>query len=283
MTPMMINAMTIAMAKNPATAARIGMTTPAMETFQRSLVDIDSQPVWIRHRKRACSPSAVPTPQASGRPAEWSREQIVDAALEVADREGMAAVTTRRVAAQLGTGSASLYRHVATRADLIDLMVDSALGQYEPPAVTGAWRADVVAEHMNRLRYLRSRPWLIDAVLERPPIGAAAIRLLEHTLELLRHHPASGQANLEAVGVLSGMIQTYLRNERPGGGVLDAEFVEARTEMFSRAARDGSHPRLAAVLADMAANSAEPSDGQLARVLGLMLDGLLPSSRPGAR
>jgi AcrR family transcriptional regulator len=197
----------------------------------------------------------------------------------VADREGLAAVTTRRVATELGTGSASLYRHVATRADMLDLMVDAALAQYDPPALTSAWRADVVAEHMHRLRYLRSRPWLIDAVLERPPIGPAALRLLEHTLDQFRQHPASGQAKLETVGVLSGMIQTYLRNERPGGGVLDVEFVEARTEMFTRAASDGTHPRLAAILAEIAATTAEPADDQLARVLGLVLDGLLPRSR----
>lgn len=187
-------------------------------------------------------------------------------------------MTTRRVAAELGTGSASLYRHVATRADMIDLMVDQALGQYEPPVVTEEWRADVVAEHMHRLRYLRTRPWLADAILERPPIGPAAMRLLEHTLEQFRQHPASGQAKLEAVGVLSGMIQTYLRNERPGGGVLDVDFVYARTELFVRAANDSTHPQLAAVVAEMADIRPEPADDQLARVVGLVLDGLLPRS-----
>lgn len=228
-------------------------------------------PIWLR----PASP-----PRAAGRPSEWSREQIVQAALAVADREGVVSLTTRRVAAQLGTGSASLYRHVAHRADLLDLMVDAALEQYEPPAATGRWREDLVAEHMHRVRYLRARPWLIDAVLERPPIGPAALRLLEHTLEKLHDHPATGQAKLEAVGVLSGMIQTYLRNERPGGGVLDAEFVQARTEIFARAAADGAHPRLATVLAQPLAATTESADDQLARVLGLMLDGLLSPPRP---
>jgi len=204
----------------------------------------------------------------------------VRAALEVADRDGLVALTTRRVAAQLGTGSASLYRHVANRADLLDRMVDSALGRYQPPESAGRWREDLVAEHLHRVRYLRAHPWLIDAILERPPIGPAALRLLEHTLEQLREHPATGQAKLEAVGVLSGMIQTYLRNERPGGGVLDAEFIQARAEVFTRAAADGAHPRLADVLAQVAPTNAESADDQLARVLGLMLDGLFPPPRP---
>jgi AcrR family transcriptional regulator len=228
-----------------------------------------AKPIWLRPE---------PAHRAAGRPAEWNRDQIVHAALAVADREGLPAVTTRRVAAELGTGSSSLYRHVPHRADLLDLMVDTALGQYEPPATTGSWRADIVAEHLHRLTYLRARPWLADALLERPPTGPAAIRLLEHTLEQVRHHPAAGRAKLEAVGVLSGMIQTYLRNERPGAGVLDPEFVLARAEMFTRAARDGTHPRLAEVLADVAATGTGTADEQLGRVLGLVLDGLLSTS-----
>ncbi|MDN5913605.1 MAG: TetR/AcrR family transcriptional regulator [Pseudonocardia sp.] len=222
--------------------------------------------IWLR---------PAPARGGVGRPAEWSRAQIVDVALAVADCEGLAAVTTRRVARELGTGPASLYRHVATRADMIDLMVDAALGEYETPAVTGDWRADVVAEHLHRVRYLRSRPWIIDAAQERPHIGPAAILLLEHTLDQLRDHPCSGRAKLEAVGTLSGMIQTYLRNERPGKGVLDTEFVRARTELFIRAARDGTHPRLADVMAEAAPTSDESDDDQLARVFGLVLDGLL--------
>lgn len=226
-------------------------------------------PIWLRPE---------PGHRGAGRPAEWSRDRIVRAALAVADREGLAAVTTRRVASELGTGSASLYRHVPTRGDLLDLMADAALGEYEPPAVTGDWRADVVAEHLHRIDYFRGRPWLADALLERPPAGPAAIRLLEHTLEQLREHPAPGRAKLEAVGVLTGMIATFLTSERQDGGVLDPEFTRGRFEMFARAAADGTHPRLAEVLADVANTGMGAADDQLARALGLVLDGLLPST-----
>jgi AcrR family transcriptional regulator len=224
-------------------------------------------PIWLRLDR---------PPRTTGRPAEWDRDQIVHAGIAVAERDGLAAVTMRRVAAQLGTGSASLYRHVANRADLLDLMVDTAFSPYRPPRVTGRWREDLVAEVLHRVRYMRARPWLADAVLERPPIGPAALRLLEHTLEQLRDHPAPGTAKLEAIGVLSGLVHTYLHNERPGGGVLDPEFAKGRAEIFVRAAADGAHPRLAAVLAEASAAKPESNDEQFARVVGLMLDGLLP-------
>ena len=226
-----------------------------------------SEPIWLR----------PPTVPGVGRPAEWSREQITAAAIAVAERDGLVAVTMRRVAAELGTGSASLYRHLAHRGDLLDLMIDQALSEYYWPPVTADWRADIVAEHLRRLRYLRSRSWLADAVLIRPPRGPAAIRILERTLARLAGHPAGGTAKLEAVGVLSGLIQSHLRNERPVGGVLDPGFAAAQAALFARAAADGDHPQLAAVLADRRSATAESLDSRLGRILGLVVDGLLPT------
>jgi AcrR family transcriptional regulator len=66
-----------------------------------------------------------PERSAVGRPAQWSRVEIIPVALRVADAEGLDAVSMRRVAAELGTGAASLYRYVETREDLLDLMTDA--------------------------------------------------------------------------------------------------------------------------------------------------------------
>ena len=68
------------------------------------------------------------TPQAPTRFAalRLSREEIVAAAIATADQDGVDAVTMRRVAAVLGSGTMSLYRHVASREQLLDLMIDSA-------------------------------------------------------------------------------------------------------------------------------------------------------------
>ena len=60
--------------------------------------------IWLR-----------PERSAAGRPAQWSRAEITQVALRIADAEGLDAVSMRRVAAELGTGAASLYRYVETR------------------------------------------------------------------------------------------------------------------------------------------------------------------------
>ncbi|MGB6616711.1 MAG: helix-turn-helix domain-containing protein, partial [Trebonia sp.] len=59
-----------------------------------------------------------PQRSAVGRPAQWSRAGNTKVALRVADADGLEAVSMRRVAAELGTGAASLYRYVETREDL---------------------------------------------------------------------------------------------------------------------------------------------------------------------
>ncbi|MGI9002163.1 MAG: TetR/AcrR family transcriptional regulator [Pseudonocardia sp.] len=222
--------------------------------------------IWLR---------PVPT-SGIGRPAEWSREQITASAIAVADADGLAAVTMRRVATELGTGAASLYRHLATRGDLLDLMIDHAFGEYEPAPDTGDWRADLVADHLQRLRYLRSRPWLLDAVLDRPPLGPNVVRLVERTLARLATHPASGSAKMETIGVLTGMVQTYAQNERPGTGVLDEDFIAAQAAILMCAVDDGTHPHLAAALSGPGSGTGESADDRLARILRLVLDGLLP-------
>src|ERR1700731_4436843 len=86
-----------------------------------------------------------PEHAATGRPPQRSPAQIPAAAVTIADREGLDAVSMRRVAAELGTGAASLYRYVDTREDLLDLMTDAAGAEYQPAAPSGDWLADLLA------------------------------------------------------------------------------------------------------------------------------------------
>ncbi|MFG2715395.1 TetR family transcriptional regulator [Streptomyces goshikiensis] len=69
----------------------------------------------------------------------------VAATLAVADAEGLAAVSMRRVAGDLGSGTASLYRYITSRDELVDLMVDAAQGEDPLPESTEDWRADLGA------------------------------------------------------------------------------------------------------------------------------------------
>ena len=89
------------------------------------------------------SPESKPTPARRPRGA-LSREAIVDAAIDVLDRDGLEGLTMRAVADRLGTGAMSLYRHVANRDELLDLVVARLLADAgRAPGWTGDWRTDL--------------------------------------------------------------------------------------------------------------------------------------------
>ena len=115
-----------------------------------------------------------------------SREQIAAAAIRIADAEGLDAVTMRRLAAEIGCGTMTLYRYVPTKDHLLDLMIDVTEGEVVFPDVpAGDWRAGLRAvAWMQRDRLLR-HPWLASLEAGRPAFGPNSLRNLEQGFGML--------------------------------------------------------------------------------------------------
>ncbi|MEV4257917.1 TetR/AcrR family transcriptional regulator, partial [Spirillospora sp. NPDC049652] len=110
-----------------------------------------------------------------------SVERFVKRAVAIADAEGLDAVSMRRVAKDLGSGTASLYRYIANRDELLDLMIDAVQGEDAPPGPTGDWRADLGA-HARRMRAVLLRhPWLGAELTGRPALGPNSLRSYPHS------------------------------------------------------------------------------------------------------
>jgi AcrR family transcriptional regulator len=112
-----------------------------------------------------------------------SVDRIVEAAIAVADEEGIGALTMRRVADRLGVGTMSIYTHVPAKAELIDVMLDTVLAEVTgPDHAPGPWRErlEQVARGLRAL-YLR-HPWLLHVATTRPPMGPNVIAKYEHEL-----------------------------------------------------------------------------------------------------
>ncbi|MEJ3747637.1 TetR/AcrR family transcriptional regulator [Actinomycetes bacterium KLBMP 9797] len=110
-------------------------------------------------------------------------DQITAAAIDIADREGLAALSMRRVADQLGVTAMSLYTYVPSKAELLDLMLDRVCAETaKPDDVPGGWRArlELVARE-NRALYLR-HPWLLQVATSRPPLGPNLIAKYDYEL-----------------------------------------------------------------------------------------------------
>lgn len=111
-----------------------------------------------------------------------THHQIVRAAMEIADTEGLQALSMRKVASKLGAGTMSLYRYVANKDDLLDLMVDAILGEELPDKPSGDWRSELAEMARRTRRGARRHPWAIRFMLARPNLGPQALRTIEYSM-----------------------------------------------------------------------------------------------------
>ena len=134
-------------------------------------------PPWERAPRKAKAPARTPLRQ----------EAIVDAALRILESEGYDALSMRRVAADLGTGAASLYAHVANKDELLKLAIDRVFAHTEIPEPDPENWVEQLREAMRQTRrVLQAHPGLARAMLGRVPMGPSGIRLVEGFLGLLR-------------------------------------------------------------------------------------------------
>jgi len=111
------------------------------------------------------------------------REMVVRAAIEVADAEGPEAISMRRIAARLGVGTMSLYWHVASKEELIDLVVDAVIGAESlPERPSGDWCADLRLLAGRRRALMHRHPWLASLLHVASRLGPNALAHAEFSL-----------------------------------------------------------------------------------------------------
>src|SRR4029077_2788638 len=182
-----------------------------------------------------------PEHAATGRPAQRSRAEITAAAVTIADREGLDAVSMRRVATELGTGAASLYRYVDNREDLLDLMIDATGSEYVFSAPTGDWLAGLLDLGEQARAIMRRHPWLPSLLITHSVLGPNGLVLLEHVLAALAPHPAGTAAKLEAFAMLTTVTALFTHNELTGG----SQRQRRNAAYLQHALATGREPRLA--------------------------------------
>jgi AcrR family transcriptional regulator len=129
-----------------------------------------------KHRERGAQPPR--------RDRGLSREEIVRAAIVLADAEGLEAISMRRLARDLRAGAMSLYYHVGSKEELLEAMREALETEIEIPEPTGDWRADLdVFAHKQRAGLL-AHQWLMDIIGSGPPSGPNDVRNFERMLAL---------------------------------------------------------------------------------------------------
>jgi AcrR family transcriptional regulator len=174
-----------------------------------------------------------------------SLERIVRAAIELADAEGLAAVSMRRVAERLGFTTMSLYRHVPGKAELVDLMRDEVLGEEvlgeEATAGTGrrpGWREELEVWARSGLALYRRHPWLVESSGTRQVPGPNAVASFERALGTVARSGLPPAEVVAVVTLVGGFVESAARQvveiariERRTG-VSEEEWWGARDSLF---------------------------------------------------
>ncbi|CAL9521847.1 TetR/AcrR family transcriptional regulator [Streptomyces sp. enrichment culture] len=124
--------------------------------------------------------------RAPGRPRILSRERIVTVARRIADEEGLDALTVRRVAQRLGTGQASLYRHIEDRDELLRLLAEDVAVHLPAPKEHLDVHERVVEQWLDAYDYLSHHRWAARIIAEGEHVADSASTFAEGALDALR-------------------------------------------------------------------------------------------------
>jgi AcrR family transcriptional regulator len=204
-------------------------------------------------------------------------DQYVAAAMAIADAEGLAAVSMRRVASDLGSGTATFYRYIANRDELVELMVDAALGEDPLPEPTGDWRVDLAAVAHNQRATLLRHAWLAGELTGRPSLGPNALRRSEGALraavaltpDITLASQALGAVHAYVLGSVAAQ-QAALRAEQISGLTVE-QWQRSVGPYVREIIAAGEHPMLARRVLE--GDDIDP-DAQFAFGLDCVLDGL---------
>lgn len=200
-----------------------------------------------------------------------SVDEIVGAAIEVADADGLAALSMRRVAERLGVGTMSLYTYVPSKAELVDVMYDTACGSVTGDFTSGDWRSRLAAIARASWDLYRRHPWMLQVMaMARPPLGPNSIAAYDRDLRAV---DGIGLTDLEMDSVVN-MVAVYVQgaartavdaagSERDTG-MTDAEWWEAYGPLLEKVFDATRYPvaaRVGAVAGEAYQSAYDPEHG----------------------
>ncbi|MFF2087227.1 TetR/AcrR family transcriptional regulator [Nocardia sp. NPDC058176] len=159
-------------------------------------------------------------------------DQILDAATEVADAEGFAALSMNRVARQLGFTAMSLYRYVDSKDTLIDLLMDRVVGP--PPEIAPGmpWRVGLEQWAFAEFARIGRHSWWLDIPMSHAPMGPNNMAWLETALQVLAEVDVPDPVKFQLVMNMSMFVvgkRRFLRDLQEDEG---GDFVSVMTQVL---------------------------------------------------
>ncbi|WP_256255779.1 TetR/AcrR family transcriptional regulator [Actinomadura madurae] len=174
-----------------------------------------------------------------------TRERIVAEAVALLDEEGAGRLTMRRLAERLNTGSTTLYWHVETKDDVVELALDAVFGDVPVPAPGPDWRADVVALMSGWRRAMLGHPWSAAVLGGRPLLGPNVLARTDFLYARLAGLGLSGARLATAAYSVanyvigSALMEVGARGQDAGGEQGAAEYLARNRELYPSLAEHG--------------------------------------------
>lgn len=164
------------------------------ENYAEPVTKQEFSSVWTRAPRQ---------PKAAG----LRRDQIVTAAIELLDAEGLGALSMRKLGAKLDAGATSLYWHVANKDELLELAMDEIWGMVRPPDPEHtSWREVVTTFAYNLRRTMLDHPWVATLIVSLPSVGPNAFELSDR---LRRTFVGAGFSGMD-IYLASGTVSSYV-------------------------------------------------------------------------
>lgn len=151
------------------------------------------------------------TATADGRRDTLTRDRVLAAAVDLADREGIGAVSMRRLGQELGIEAMSLYTHVRSKEDLLDGMVDRVMAEVPSPADGDGWKSSLRRTILEARAALLRHPWAPDVIETRVQPGPATMRHYDRAMGILRDGGFSVELTHHALHLMGSRLLGFTR------------------------------------------------------------------------
>ena len=242
------------------------------DTLDRVASTIDALDVWFRH-------------EPAGRRPRLGRDDITAAAMRLADAEGFAAVSMRRIADELAVGTMTLYHYVRTKDELLTLVTDAIMGEVVVPAgiaIPTDWRDALMLIASRSRDVMRRHSWILD-ITDDPPIGPNSVRHFDQTLQAVAYLDATLADKLDIVTTVDEFVFGYCLHERNNLSGEDAQhaFGHDMVTYVTGLVASGSYPQLDRLAASIGLDALWDAlslhlrdESRFARNLRRILDGI---------
>lgn len=208
--------------------------------------------------------------------------KIVAAAISVADRDGLDAVSMARVAAELGAAPMSLYRHVTSKDELLDLMTDTAWGPPPSGVADGDWRDKLSAWAWAMFTSMFRHPWALKVPVSGLPVYPNNVAWFEQGLAAFDGTPLTEQHKASVALLVSGYVRIHASTAADIEAAMRAENAEDSGQAWMIKYRDimtaiadpVRFPATARLLKSGVFDTADPPEDEFAFGLERILDGI---------